>query len=193
MSGSRFKIIEHQNIRMIVEDIDRASQFYARAFGAVEMQRHVGTTEPALVRWFGETPETLSIDIGLSFVPNVLTLEFYKLNYLRGPNPGPGVDAHTTPGSGRFRGYGLGPQGIVVSDIEAAYRHFAYGGFDIQLSGPPLQYSSLARFGTGASPTSAARGEDSYLQHVANVWEDRINFHFSDPMGIHWTVSNNVV
>jgi catechol 2,3-dioxygenase-like lactoylglutathione lyase family enzyme len=192
MEKTPFRIIEHQNIRMLVENIDVASEFYRQAFGAVEMQRHVGTREPALVRWFGETPETLSIDIGISFVPDAFTLEFYKLDYVRGSHPGPGVDAHSTAG-GRFQGYGLGPQGIVVDDLDAAYRHLAYSGLNIQLSGPPMKYSPLHPLQTGACPKSAAFGQDPFLKRVTTIWEDRANFHFRDPMGIHWTVSNDVV
>ena len=186
-----FKIIEHQNIRMIVRDIDKASHFYRDAFGAIEMQRHVGTTEPALVRWFGGTPETLSIDIGLAFVPDAFTLEFYRLHYLHGGNPGPDVEAHTTAG-GRFQGYGLAPQGVVVEDLDAAYEHLAYGGLPIVLSGPPMKYSPLLPGMTGATPTSAAYKEQKFLDRVTKVWEERRSFHFKDPMGIHWTVSNNI-
>jgi len=186
-----FKILYHQNIRMIVRDIDEASHFYRDAFGAVEMQRHVGVTDPALVRWFGGTPENLRIDIGLSFVPDAFTLEFYRLHYLNSANPGPGVTAHSSP-DGRFQGYGLGPQGIVVEDLDAAYQHLAFGGLPVVLSGPPMTYSDTGTGSIGATPTSAAFQEQKFFDRIAKIWPERRSFHFVDPMGIHWTVSNNI-
>jgi catechol 2,3-dioxygenase-like lactoylglutathione lyase family enzyme len=191
------RFLELQHIKILVRDLDDASDFYREAFGFIEMHSHKDIRDPALSSWYGFGHDSdFSLDIRFMMLPEVLTLALVRLHYPDGRPHGPNPFDHTDRKSGGFQGFGVGPLPMVVEDIDEAYAHFKQIAHDygqkhqIRLSSPPQRLSPIQPHQIGAGRHSAVRGQDKLLDRLSEAWTRRVNFHMVDPFGVHWAFCN---
>ncbi|MDD7887909.1 VOC family protein [Flavivirga sp. 57AJ16] len=198
--SSHLKFVELQNIRLVVSDLDAASEFYRDVFGFIEMQSHEKINDPVLTSWFGfgDRPKELDINIRFMFIPEVMTLALMKPEFKDGRHKKWHPFGNTNEITGGFQGYGVAPISFLVEDLDAAYKHILSFAQDpsydnISISAPPQKLSPIKPHQVSASKNSIIHGNTALLERYRKVWETRENFHFRDPFGIHWVLCSNVV